>query len=89
MTTQGAQEVRRLIRAAVRAVLETVLDGSATALRGVPEGHLYAVLSSQGITLEAFQTMVRTLVGAGYITSTAHLLSITDAGRQALADWKE
>ena len=61
MTVQQIQA----IRAIGKAIIDTVKDSSPAV--GAPGGHLYAALMASGCTLSQFQSIMGTLVRAGYL----------------------
>jgi hypothetical protein len=48
--------------------------------QGIPSGHLYAHLMTQGVTLENYNRMIAPLVDMGYITNDNHYLKATETG---------
>lgn len=63
------EEARKI---AVEAVFECIRD-----LGGVPNGHLYGMLMSSGMTLETYSGILNELIRDGRITSTNHYLQVS------------
>ena len=63
-TTTAAQAVKALTML-VDSVVEAVREAGTP---GLPSGPLYAILSSQGVSLATYQLLMNALVSAGKIT---------------------
>jgi len=59
---------------AMRKVLDAVIDAVKASPMGTPEGSLYAVLMTQGCSLNQFEAIIGALCKAGKIRKQGHLL---------------
>lgn len=74
-----SQHQLELLRAGICAILETVQEvGTA------PAGPMFAAMQAKGCSLNQFQSIMRNLVGAGYLTQQAHTYQITTKGTEFL-----
>jgi hypothetical protein len=59
---------------ALKLICDGVIDSLKTNPSGTPEGSLYAIMMSQGCTLEQFNAIISGLCNAGMIRKEGHLL---------------
>ena len=59
---------------AMKAILDAVIDAIKASPMGTPEGSLYALLMTQGCSLNQFQAIIGALCKAGKIRKEGHLL---------------
>ena len=59
---------------AMKAILDAVIDAIKATPEGTPEGSLYALLMTQGCSLNQFQAIIGALCTAGKIRKEGHLL---------------
>ena len=59
---------------AMRKILDAVIDAIKATPEGTPEGSLYALLMTQGCSLNQFQAIIGALCKAGKIRKEGHLL---------------
>jgi hypothetical protein len=58
----------------MRKILDAVIDAIKATPEGTPEGSLYALLLTQGCSLNQFQAIIGALCKAGKIRKEGHLL---------------
>jgi hypothetical protein len=58
----------------MKAILDAVIDAIKASPMGTPEGSLYALLMTQGCSLNQFQAIIGALCKAGKIRKEGHLL---------------
>lgn len=75
MTKQQLQALRFISAAVVESV-------AAAGELGAPGGTIYAALMAHGCTLNQFEQIMSGLVGAGMLSKSGHLYTITEQGRQ-------
>jgi len=84
MAGQGQKSEMDRMRAAILAILDTIAECSPA-----PAGPMYAILNGKGMDYGQFTMLMGTLEGEGLITSNSNTYSITKAGEEMIAHFKQ
>lgn len=69
------------VYASIYVILGALVDAKPTALKGVPNGHLYTTLMDR-FDIHSWTGFIMTLKGGGLLTESNHLLRITEKGEK-------
>lgn len=73
------QKRKEMVRRLIAVTYETIRDCNQTSLGGIPNGHLYVMLSgSLQLGFDAYMNILTFLKNEGYITEKFNVLTATD-----------